>query len=268
MSGLGEAMAWSGAVVGGAMLSLWLLSVRLRNASIVDPFWGTGFVLVAWVSHAAAGAGGLRAWLAILLASAWGLRLSAHLLRRSAGHGEDFRYAAMRAAHGERFRWVSLFTVFLLQGALLWTISLPLQVAVTTAGRPAGAIEVAAGILWAAGFAFEAIADRQLTRFRADPGSRGRVLDSGLWRYTRHPNYFGDALQWWAFGLLGVGAGAPWTLLSPALMTFLLVRVSGVALLERDIAQRRPGYREYAERTSAFFPRPPRPGRAPQEHRP
>lgn len=268
MSALGQSMVWTGAVLSGAMLLLWVASLRLRNASIVDPFWGAAFVLAAWVSHVVAGAGGPRAWLALALVTAWGLRLSIHLLLRNAGHGEDFRYAAMRRDHGPRFWWVSLFTVFLLQGALVSAISLPLQTAITSPGRPPGALEAAAVLLWAVGFLFEVVGDRQLARFRADPASRGRVLDTGLWRFTRHPNYFGDALQWWAFGLLGLGAGAPWTLLSPALMTFLLLRVSGVALLEKDIAERRPAYRDYLQRTSAFFPWPPRPPRAPQEEHP
>jgi steroid 5-alpha reductase family enzyme len=268
MSELGTSMIWTAAVLAGAMLLLWGASLRLRNASIVDPFWGAGFALAAWVSHAVAGSGGTRAWLALALVTAWGLRLSIHLLQRNAGHGEDFRYAAMRRGHGPRFWWVSLFTVFLLQGALLWSISLPVQAAVTAVGRPAGALEVAAALLWSVGFLFEVVGDRQLARFKADPASRGRVLDTGLWRYTRHPNYFGDAVQWWAFGLLGLGAGAPWTLLSPALMTFLLLRVSGVALLEKDIAGRRPAYRDYVARTSAFLPWPPRPPRTPQEEHP
>jgi steroid 5-alpha reductase family enzyme len=268
MNGLGTSMVWSAAALAGAMLLLWATSLRLRDASIVDPFWGAGFVLAAWVSHAVAGAGGVRAWLALALVTAWGLRLSLHLLRRNAGHGEDFRYAAMRQARGPRFWWVSLFTVFLLQGALLWAISLPLQAAITAAGRPPGVLEAAAVLPWAVGFLFEVLGDRQLARFKSDPASRGRVLDTGLWRYTRHPNYFGDALQWWAFGLLGLAAGAPWTLLSPALMTFLLLRVSGVALLEKDIAGRRPAYRDYVERTSAFFPWPPRPPRAAQKEHP
>jgi len=268
MSALGTSMAWSGAVLGAAMLLLWALSLRLRNASIVDPFWGAGFVLVAWTAHGVAGSGGARAGLALLLVTAWGLRLSLHLLRRNAGHGEDFRYRAMRQSHGAGFWWVSLFTVFLMQGALLWAISLPLQAAVTRGSGPPGALEVAALLVWAVGFAFEAVGDWQLSRFQRDPANRGKALDTGLWRYTRHPNYFGDAVQWWAFGLLGVAAGAPWTLVSPALMTFLLLRVSGVALLEKDIALRRPAYRDYAERTSAFFPWFPRPPRRRQEGHP
>ncbi len=244
----------------GAFLILWLLSLPLRNASIVDAFWGSGFVLAAFaVTFADGGAGtGPRRTLALALVSAWGLRLSLHLLRRNAGHGEDPRYAAMRRGHGPRFWWVSLFTVFLLQALLVWLISAPVQVAVATPSTALGPLDAAGGLVWAVGLLFEAVGDWQLARFRRDPASRGRVLDTGLWRYTRHPNYFGDACAWWGLGLIGVAAGAPWSLLGPALMTFLLVRVSGVALLEKDIAERRPGYRSYVARTNAFLPWFPR----------
>ncbi len=153
---------------------------------------------------------------------------------------------------------MSLGTVFLLQGALVLVVSLPLQVAVARAGPPLGLLDAGGILLFALGFAFEAVADLQLARFKADPASRGRVMDRGLWRLTRHPNYFGDALLWWGLGLLGAAAGAAWTLVSPAVMTFLLLRVSGVTLLERDISDRRPGYRDYVRRTSAFFPWFPR----------
>jgi len=255
---LGPPLALSGAAVAGAMVLLWLWSLPLRNASIVDAFWGSAFVLAAWTAALAAQGGGPRRALALALVTAWGLRLSLHLLRRNAGHGEDPRYAAMRRGHGPRFWWVSLFTVFLLQAALAWVISLPVQVAVVAPATPLGPLDALAAALWAVGVAFEAVGDWQLARFRRDPGSRGRVLDTGLWRYTRHPNYFGDACAWWGLGLLGVAAGAPWTLVSPALMTFLLLRVSGVALLEKDIAGRRPAYRDYVARTSPFFPWFPR----------
>ncbi|MCM2333281.1 MAG: DUF1295 domain-containing protein [Anaeromyxobacteraceae bacterium] len=255
---LGNSLALSGAALAGAMVLLWLWSLPLRNASIVDAFWGSAFVLAAWTAALAAPGGGARRALALALVSAWGLRLSLHLLRRNVGHGEDPRYAAMRRGHGPRFWWVSLFTVFLLQAALAWVISLPVQAAVVAPPSPLGPLDAMAVALWAVGVAFEAVGDWQLARFRRDPGSRGRVLDTGLWRYTRHPNYFGDACAWWGLGLLGVAAGAPWTLVSPALMTFLLLRVSGVALLEKDIAERRPGYRSYVARTSAFFPWFPR----------
>jgi steroid 5-alpha reductase family enzyme len=253
-------LALSAAVLVGAMVLLWLWSLPLRNASIVDAFWGSAFVLAAWTADLAGGGVGPRRALALVTVTTWGLRLSLHLLRRNAGHGEDPRYAAMRRGHGPRFWWVSLFTVFLVQAALAWAISLPVQRAVLPSTAPLGPLDAAAAVLVAVGLAFEAVGDWQLTRFRRDPASRGQVLDTGLWRYTRHPNYFGDACAWWGFGLLGVAAGHPWTILSPVLMTFLLVRVSGVALLEQDIAERRPGYRSYVARTSAFFPWFPRGG--------
>jgi steroid 5-alpha reductase family enzyme len=257
---LGHPLALSALALVAAMVLLWLWSLPLRNASIVDIFWGTAFVVAAWTAALASAGGGTRRWLVLALVSIWGLRLSLHLLRRNAGHGEDPRYAAMRRGHGARFWWVSLFTVFLLQAVLAWVISLPVQAAVVAPATPLGLVDAAAVVLWGTGLAFEAVGDWQLTRFRRDPASRGKVLDTGLWRYTRHPNYFGDACAWWGLGLLGVAAGAPWTLVSPALMTFLLLRVSGVSLLEKDIAARRPGYREYVERTSAFFPWLPRKG--------
>jgi steroid 5-alpha reductase family enzyme len=257
---LGHPLALSAAALISAMVLLWLWSLALRNASIVDAFWGSAFVVAAWTAALASQGGGARRWLALALVSIWGLRLSLHLLRRNAGHGEDPRYVAMRRGHGARFWWVSLFTVFLLQAALAWVISLPVQLAVVAPATPLGLLDAVAAGLWGVGLAFEAVGDWQLTRFRRDPASRGKVLDTGLWRYTRHPNYFGDACAWWGLGLLGVAAGAPWTLVSPALMTFLLLRVSGVALLEKDIGARRPGYREYVERTSAFFPWFPRKG--------
>jgi steroid 5-alpha reductase family enzyme len=249
----------SGIAIGAAMLALWLLSLRLRDASIVDPFWGAGFVLVAWLSFWGSAGDPARRALALALVTIWGLRLSVHLLARNLGHGEDPRYRAMRAAHGDRFWLVSLGTVFALQGLLMWVVSLPVQVAVASpTPRGLGWLDIAGAALWAVGFLFEAVGDWQLRRFRADPGNRGRALDTGLWRYTRHPNYFGDALQWWGLGCLGLAAGAAWTLVSPVVMTFLLVKVSGVALLEKDIAERRPEYRRYVERTSAFFPWFPR----------
>lgn len=255
---LASPLALSAAVLIGAMVLLWGWSLPLRNASIVDAFWGSAFVLAAWTAAGAGDGGGPRRALALALVTAWGLRLSLHLLRRNAGHGEDPRYAAMRRGHGARFWWVSLFTVFLLQAALAWVVSLPVQLAVLAPASPLGPLDAVAALLAAVGLAFEAVGDWQLGRFRRDPASRGRVLDTGLWRYTRHPNYFGDACAWWGLGLLGVAAGAPWTLLSPVLMTFLLVRVSGVALLEKDIGERRPGYRAYVRRTSAFFPWAPK----------
>jgi len=246
--------ARSAAIVAGSMLLLWLLSLRLRDVSIVDAFWGTGFLLVAWTGFLSGG-GGPRATLVVALTSLWGLRLSLHLLRRNLGQPEDPRYQAIRKKAGPRFPFTSLFIVFGLQGALIWIISLPLQAALTAPpGVALTPLDDLGAALFIIGLAFEAIGDRQLTRFREDPESRGKVLDTGLWRYTRHPNYFGDALLWWGLTCFALATGAWWTLLSPALMTFFLLRVSGVTLLERGLVKRRPDYQAYVARTSAFIP--------------
>lgn len=255
---MSEVLASSALLLAGCMPLLWAVSLRLRDASIADLFWGTGFAVVGLLSLLVAGLSP-RGLLAAALVGFWGLRLTVHLARRWRGKGEDRRYRAMREAWGDRFPLVSLFTVFLLQGALLWFVSLPVQAgAAMGASRPLGWTDALGVALWAAGLGFEAVADAQLARFLARPESAGRVMQEGLWRYTRHPNYFGDALVWWGIGLVALSAGAAWALAGPALMTFLLVRVSGVALLEKDIAHRRPGYAEYAARTSAFVPWPPR----------
>jgi len=245
------------------MLVLWLASLRLSDASIADVFWGSGFAAVALLALALSPPSP-RAALLAAMAVLWGLRLTLHLGRRWRGKGEDRRYRAMRAAWGARFPVASLFTVFLLQGVLMWIVSLPLQAGAAQGGaRPLGLLDALGLALFAVGLAFEAIGDAQLARFLAAPGDAGRVMQTGLWRYTRHPNYFGDALVWWGIGLVAAGAGPWWSLAGPALMTFLLVRVSGVALLEKDIGSRRPGYADYVARTSAFIPLPPRrePGR-------
>jgi steroid 5-alpha reductase family enzyme len=251
-------LATSAAAVALYMTAVWLLSLRLRDASIADVFWGPGFALVALVS-AAISAPSARGALLAALASVWGLRLALHIGARWRRKGEeDRRYQAMRAGWGRRFPLASLFTVFLLQGALLWVVSLPLQAgAALGASRPLGPLDLAGMLLFAIGLGFDALGDAQLARFLADPASRGRVMETGLWRYTRHPNYFGDALLWWGLGLIGVATGAWWCLAGPALITFLLVRVSGVSLLEKDIAGRRPDYVAYVKRTSAFLPWPP-----------
>ncbi|NLI46145.1 MAG: DUF1295 domain-containing protein [Acidobacteria bacterium] len=242
------------------MTVLWLLSVRLRDASVVDVFWGLGIVLVAWLTYARTdGFDGRRLLLAVLV-TVWGLRLAGHILWRRRSHGEDRRYAAMRATRGAAFWWQSLFTIFLLQGFLQWLISLGVQLGIAAATPPSWtAWDLTGAILWAAGFLFETVSDTQLARFKRDPANRGQVMDRGLWRYTRHPNYFGEAVMWWGLFLIVLPTPhGPWTVLCPALMTFFLLRVSGVTLLEQDLSARRPGYRDYVARTSAFVPWPPR----------
>ncbi len=251
-------LATCAVAIAAYMVVVWALSLPLRDASIADVFWGPGFAFVAIVAASLSPPSG-RATLLVVLTSAWGLRLAVHIgMRWRKKKEEDRRYQAMRATWGDRFPLVSLFTVFLLQGALLWVVSLPLQAgAALGADSPLGPLDLVGVVIFASGLAFEAVGDAQLSRFLADPASRGRVMATGLWRYTRHPNYFGDALLWWGLGIIGAATGAWWCLLGPALMTFLLVRVSGVSLLEKDIAGRRPDYVAYVRRTSAFFPRPP-----------
>ena len=238
----------------------WALSLRLRDASIADVCWGLGFVLLAWLYLILSSGPTLRSWLVATLITLWGVRLSAHIFRRNRGKGEDPRYRAMRASHGPAFWWRSLFMVFWLQGGLLWFVALLLLVA-ARAPQPAGLtiVDGVGVLLFAVGFAFEAVGDYQLERFKAESSNRGTVLDLGLWRYTRHPNYFGDATLWW--GVYAIAAATPggWlTVLSPALMTLLLMRVSGVTLLEGSLTVTKPGYRAYIARTPAFFPWFPR----------
>jgi steroid 5-alpha reductase family enzyme len=255
-----DAYSLAGLAILALMMVLWLASLGLRDASIVDIFWGAGFVACAWLYFALTPQGfAERKWLVCLLVTVWGLRLSLHILRRNRGKGEDYRYRAWRQGAGRRWWWVSLFKVFLLQGALLWVISIPLLVAQANPAPDHLKWLDAAGLLtWSAGFAFEALGDWQLQRFKADPANQGKVLQQGVWRYTRHPNYFGDACVWWGYYLLAAAAGGWWTVYSPLLMTVLLLRVSGVRLLERSLAQSKPGYREYMQTTSAFIPRRPR----------
>jgi len=242
-----------------AMTTVWAVSVRRADASIADICWGPGFVLVAWIYYGLFGAPGPRPLLLASLVTLWGVRLAGHIARRH--RGEDPRYAAMRAGHGPAFWWRSLFVVFWLQASLIWFVSLPLLVAARMAGPSRVTPADAAGLLlFAVGLAFEAVGDYQLARFRSNAANRGRVLDTGLWRYTRHPNYFGDALLWWGIFLLATSVPGGWlTVASPAVMTFLLLRVSGVALLERSLKASRPGYDAYIRRTSAFVPWFPRP---------
>jgi steroid 5-alpha reductase family enzyme len=255
---LGEVLSVSAAALGAYMLALWLLSLPLRDVSIVDPAWGPGFVLVAWLAFAVGeGCRGRRLLLAVLV-SLWGARLAGHLIaRKLRERREDPRYGAMRSRHGERFALVSLGSVFLLQGALMWIVSLPVQAAAPQPDR-LDVLDALGGSVWAAGLLFEALGDRQLQRFKADAANAGRVMDRGLWRYTRHPNYFGDFLVWWGIYLIALSTGgAWWTILSPLVMSTLLIGVSGKRLLEHHM-RHRPGYAEYVERTSGFFPRPPR----------
>jgi steroid 5-alpha reductase family enzyme len=253
-------MGLSLAAAVACMTAIWLVSLALRNASIVDVFWGLGFALLAALYFITADGFVGRKILVVTLVTVWGLRLALYVLWRNWGKGEDYRYRAWREKAGEKFWWVSLFQVFLLQGALLWLISAPL-LAAQFYGSPDGltVVDLLGALLWAVGFFFEAVGDWQLAAFKADPANKGKVMQSGLWRYTRHPNYFGDATVWWGYFIIAAGTvHGLWTVFSPVLMTLLLLRVSGVALLERAQVQTKPQYRAYIESTSAFLPRFPR----------
>ena len=251
----------SAAVAIGAFFLLWLISLPLRDSSIVDPFWGPGCALVAWTGYAVAEDPGSRGLLVAALVTVWGARLGLHLGVRNLGRGEDFRYQSFRRRWGRRYPVISLFTVFLLQAALLWVVSLPVQAAMATGGSP-GPLAMAGVALWAVGFFFESVGDLQLVRFKRDPANNGKVMDRGLWSLTRHPNYFGDFTVWWGLFMVAFsGWDVAWTVVGPLVMSLLLLRVSGVTLLEKSLAKRKPAYAEYAARTNAFFPgRQSRPG--------
>ncbi len=244
----------------GLMTVVWLISLLKRDAGIIDIFWGPAFALLAWVYWAAGTGDGVRRLLVPILVTVWALRLAVYILWRNRGGGEDYRYAAMRQKHGRWFAPLSLVIVFWLQAALAWLIGMPLlQVQRATAPVALGWLDLLGLVLFATGLFFEAVGDFQLARFKADPANRGKVMDRGLWRYTRHPNYFGDAALWWGLTCFALATeGSAWVLFSPALMTFLLLKVSGVALLEKGLGSTKPGYEEYVRRTSAFLPLPPR----------
>ncbi len=252
--------ATSALAILSTMTAAWAVSLPIRKTSIADILWGPGFVLANWVYFASTPIGHTaRHWLISLLVTVWGLRLSLHILWRNWGKPEDLRYARWRHEHGTRWWWYSYFQTFLLQGMLIWIISAPLLVAhlgVHSSGLTT--LDVLGAMLWGIGFFFESVGDLQLARFRANPANRDRVLDQGLWRYTRHPNYFGDAVQWWGYYLIAAASGGWWTVFSPLLMTVLLLRVSGVALLERTLQETKPRYKEYVRSTSSFFPWVPR----------
>ncbi|MEJ1202151.1 MULTISPECIES: DUF1295 domain-containing protein [unclassified Streptomyces] len=256
-------LGWAAATALAVMLATFAVAVRKGVHRVVDVAWGLGFAAVAAVTCAVAATAGEgdtgRRALVAALTVVWGLRLAAHIARRGRGHGEDPRYDAMLAkAHGNRNLY-ALRMVYLLQGALVWLVSLPVQAASYGPG-PMTALAWTGAAVWAVGLGFEAVGDAQLARFKADPANRGRVMDRGLWSWTRHPNYFGDFLVWWGLFLIACDAGGPAaavSVVSPLVMTYLLIGGSGKRLLERHMADR-PGWAEYAARTSGFFPRPPR----------
>jgi len=253
------AAPWLAALVAMIALALiaWAIATLKRNTGLVDIFWSL-FVLAGAAVHAAAApALSSRATLVLVLATMWSLRLAAYLAARNWPAEEDRRYRAIRERNSPGFAGKSLYLVFGLQALLAWVVSAPLAAAIRSSA-PLGSLDALGAALAVFGIAYETLADGQLARFKSQPANAGRVMDRGLWRYSRHPNYFGEFCVWWGLYAVALGAGAWWTVVSPALMSMLLLKVSGVALLEKDIGSRRPMYRHYAARTNAFFPGPPR----------
>ena len=245
-----------GLVVAAASFSaLWLVSLMLRDASIVDVFWGPGFIVIgAYYAMTVSEAPSLRGLLVLGLVTVWGLRLALHIGIRNAGAGEDFRYRKWREEAGTNFWWISLFKVFLLQAVVLWIVSSPLLPAQLGGGESLTMLDALGIALWIFGFLFETVADWQLQRFKKNPDTSGQVMRSGLWSVTRHPNYFGEAVLWWGLALLAVPGGGWLSLIGPLMITFLLLKVSGVAMLDTAMVERRPGYAEYIATTPAFVP--------------
>ena len=235
----------------------WLLSIPMRNASIVDSLWSLMLFAAGVVYGLGADPRAPRLAFELWLLVLWAGRLSFHITKRNLGKGEDHRYRAMRARNEPGFTWKSLYLVFWLQALLAWIISLPILGAFAS-NRPLGGLDYAGIALWLVGFVFETGGDWQLARFRKNPANAGAVMNHGLWRYTRHPNYFGEFCVWWGFYLVALSAGAWWAIAGPLLISFLLLKVSGVTLLEKDIGNRRPQYADYILKTNAFFPGPPR----------
>ena len=236
---------------------LWVWSVRLQNSSIADVAWGPGILVIGLTYYFSSNGFPLRAQLTLLLLAIWGLRLGAHLYLRMRLEGEDFRHVRMRDEFEESWAYMSYVRVFLVQAVLAWVVSLPVYFAIVSLVPPAlGLFDYLGALLVVVGIFFEAVGDEQLRRFRADRANKNKVLDTGLWQYTRHPNYFGEALVWWGFGLIGVATGGLPGLLGPAIFTYLLIYVSGVSFIESFLIGK-PGYSHYVGRTPAFLPLPP-----------
>lgn len=234
---------------------LWVWSVIIKNVSLIDIFWGLGFVIVNTFYYFQFEDFNSRKWIVSILVLLWGIRLSAYLAWRNIGKGEDYRYREFRKRYGpERYWWFSYFQVFLLQGALIMIVSLPLLAVNSGNSSTLNFLDYIGLLIWLIGFIFESFGDYQLARFKRNPKNEGKVLNTGLWKYTRHPNYFGDASVWVAYALFSISAGGYWQIIGSIIMVFLIVKVSGVALLEETIKDRKPEYQNYIEKTNSFFP--------------
>jgi len=249
-------MSWNLAAVAAMMITGWLISLAYRNVTIVDSLWGLGFVLIAWLTFFMSDGVWSRKMLIAVLVTLWGLRLSIYLSWRNWGKGEDPRYGSWREKSGDRFWLVSLYKVFILQALFLWVISLVLQIGqLAPTPEKLAWLDGLGAIVWLIGFTFESLGDWQLARFKSDPASKGRVMDRGLWAYTRHPNYFGEFLVWWGIFLITLSTpNSWWTILSPVIISAVLLKMTGIPLTEKGLLKNRPGYSEYVRRTSAFVP--------------
>lgn len=238
------------------LVLLWGLSVYLKNVSIVDLFWGFGFVVIDTFYLFSSGEITTRKLVFWILVTLWGMRLSFYLAWRNIGKPEDFRYQEFRKKYGpERYWWFSFFQTFLLQGVLMMLISTPLLgVNSSFEGEGLNLLDCLAIVIWIIGFTFEAGGDFQLARFKNEPNNKGKVLNTGFWKYTRHPNYFGDSAVWWSYALFSIAAGSYWLSIGSVLMTLLIIKVSGVALLEKSLTNTKPQYQEYIRKTSSFLP--------------
>lgn len=234
---------------------VWIVSVFIKNASIVDIFWGVAYVVLSIFYFLNSGEPTPRKIIVLLMVILWGLRLSIYIFFRNKGKEEDFRYQEFRKRYGEhRYWWFSFFQVFLLQGVLVWIISAPLLAIQLSTKSTLSFLDYIGIGVWLVGFVFEAGGDYQMSKFKKNPRNKGKLMQSGFWKFTRHPNYFGDAAVWWGFAILSISSGTYLTVLGPALMTWLLLKVSGVAMLERTLVETKPGYKEYVQKTSAFIP--------------
>lgn len=235
---------------------LWIWSAMITNVSIVDLFWGFGFVVINAFYVFMSGELNTRKILILVLVSIWGFRLTIYLAWRNIGKGEDFRYQEFRRNYGpKRYWWFSFFQTFLLQGVLILIVSLPLfGIHTSTSSGDLKALDYIGIVVWFIGFAFEAGGDFQLARFKSDVTNKGKVLNSGFWKYTRHPNYFGDSAVWWAYAIFSIAAGSYWQIIGSVVMTLLIIKISGVALLEKTLNETKPQYQEYIQKTSSFFP--------------
>ncbi len=244
-------------------LTLWLVNVRIKDPSFIDSLWALGMVLISWSTFLFVGAHGAHALLLTALCTAWGVRLGVYLLWRWRKNGPDRRYVTMMGLAQKDRGWgyarASLQLVFALQLPLQFIVCLPVQLGQLSGDTPLGPLAWAGAALAVIGILFETIGDLQLVAFKADPANNGKVLQSGLWRYTRHPNYFGDVCVWWGLWLIAAETGlGAWSLPGPILLTFLLTRWSGVPTVEGRMRRKKPEYEAYVQRTSGFIPMPPK----------